>query len=81
MHMLRRLLVYAAPGRTSRWRNAKVLAVLLVIVVPGGIALPIVYGIYGAIRHTFGPKTHSRSASAPVDGAAVSAPLDPESKT
>jgi hypothetical protein len=81
MHALRRLLVATARGRTTRWRNAKVVAVLLVIVVPGGIALPIFYGIYGAIRHTFAPKTHNRSASAPREGGdAVTAPPEPESR-
>jgi hypothetical protein len=82
MHPLRRLLFSASPARASGWRNTKVLALLLVIVVPGGIALPIVYGIYGALRHTFTPKTHNRSASAQVDDAAIiTAPLDPESRT
>ena len=77
MQALRRLFVTTAPGQTSRWRNAKVIALLVVIVVPGGIALPIVYGIYGAIRNTFTPKTHNRSAAAPAEGAASSTPLDP----
>ncbi len=80
MRALRRLFVYAAAGRPSRWRNAKVLALLLVIVVPGGIAIPIFYGIYGAIRHTFTPKTHTRSASALLDGGAVSETPEPESR-
>jgi hypothetical protein len=79
MHTLRRLFAKVSPAPTGRWRNAKVVALLLVIVVPGGIALPIFYGIYGAIRHTFAPKTHSRSASAPLEGVdAVTAPLEPE---
>ena len=75
MQSLRRLFVHASPG-ASRWRNAKVIALLLVIIVPGGIALPIFYGIYGAIRHTLTPKTHSRTPSAAVDASA--APLDSE---
>jgi hypothetical protein len=79
MQRLRRLFVHTSPG-ASRWRNAKVIALLLVIVVPGGIALPIFYGIYGAFRHTFAPKTHNRGASAPIEDATVPAPLEPESR-
>lgn len=81
MHKLRRLFVHAPRAVATYWRNPKALAVLLVIVIPGGFALPIVYGIYGAIRHSLTPKAQSRSATA-NDEIAAEAPaaLEPEAR-
>ena len=79
MHTLRRLFVYAPRAVATYWRNPKALALLLVIVVPGGFALPIVYGIYGAIRHTLNAKAQSRSAAV-NDELAAEVPAVPEAE-
>jgi len=59
MHALRR--IFALPPRRAlaRLRYPKTLAALLIIVLPGGLVLPICYGLYGAIRHTLSTKAPS----------------------
>ena len=80
MHTLRRLFVYTPRAAAARWRHPKVLALLLVIIVPGGFALPIVYGLYGAIRHTLAQKAQAGSAAA-SDPIATEATVAVESET
>lgn len=81
MHTLRRLFVHTPRAIATHWRDPKALALLLVIVMPGGFALPIVYGLYGAIRHTLAPKAQTRSAvSTDQIAAETPPPLEPEAR-
>lgn len=79
MHRLRRIFVHAPRERVARWGHRKALAALLVILMPGGFALPFVYGLYGAIRHTLTPKAHSRNA-APEQGGVSASTLENEAR-
>ena len=58
------LRLYAWNLRTaySRLTLRHVLAVFLVVIVPGGLVVPICCGIYGALRHTLTGKVAPRSA-------------------
>jgi len=60
----------------KRLRHPKTLALLLVLVIPGGFVLPVFYGLYGAIRYTLTPKAKPRSTAAPAEEAAT--PIKPE---
>jgi hypothetical protein len=77
MHLLRRILVRTPRNAIARWRHPKALALLLVVVIPGGIVLPIFYGLYGAIRHTLAPKTQSRNTTAPAEPTAAAVTIEP----
>ena len=60
MRTLRRFYAWTSGGALSRLSPRHLLAVFLVVIVPGGLVVPICYGIYGAIRHTLGGKAASR---------------------
>ena len=69
MPTLRRLTAWTSRGAFSRLSLRHGLALFLVVIVPGGLVVPICYGIYGALRHTLGGKAASRidaSMQAPI---------------
>jgi hypothetical protein len=53
---------------TVRLPAARVIALILIIVVPGGLVLPICYGLYGAIRHSLSTKVPNRGAAEEATG-------------
>jgi hypothetical protein len=62
MHTIRRLFVLQPRNFAARLRSPGAIAFLLVIVIPGGLMLPICYGLYGALRHTLASKVSNRTA-------------------
>ena len=60
MQTLRRLYAWNRDA-FSRLSFRHVLALFLVVIVPGGLVVPICCGIYGALRHSLSGKTPSRS--------------------
>ncbi len=62
MHTLRRIFVLPTRNTLATIRTSKAIALLLVIIIPGGLMLPICYGLYGAIRHTLSNKASPRTA-------------------
>jgi hypothetical protein len=46
----------------ARLSFARALALILVIVLPGGLFVPLCVGIYGAIRHSLAGKVSTRAA-------------------
>jgi len=77
MHSLRRpfrsLLALRPALAALRWPRALVL--LVIVLAPGGLVLPICYGIYGALRASFtGRPTEPAIMSAPLDQTGESRP-------
>jgi hypothetical protein len=60
MQTLRRRFAWTRRDAFSRPSLRHGLALFLIVIVPGGLVVPICYGIYGAIRHTLGGKVSSR---------------------
>jgi hypothetical protein len=63
MQNLSRLFARTSGNALSRLSCQRLLALFLVVVVPGGLVVPICYGIYGAIRLTLSGKTATRDAA------------------
>ena len=53
MHPLRHKYHELSRATLARFPYPKLTVFLLVVIIPGALVLPICYGIYGAIRHTF----------------------------
>jgi hypothetical protein len=66
MHTLRRLFAWTARDASSRVPKSRLIALLLIVILPGGLMVPIFCGIYGAIRHTLNGKFASRDLEATV---------------
>ena len=64
MQTLRRLYAWNARDAISRLSFRHVLALFLVVIVPGGLVVPLCYGLYGALRHSLSGKVASRGDSA-----------------
>ena len=60
MHTLRRLFALSPRDLVSRLSPRRLLALFLIIVVPGALVVPICCGIYGALRHSLGGKVGAR---------------------
>ena len=60
MQTLRRRFAWTPRDAFSRLSLRHGLALFLIVIVPGGLVVPICYGIYGALRHTLGSKVSSR---------------------
>jgi hypothetical protein len=55
----------------ARLSTAKALALLLVVVLPGGFFVPLCVGIYGAIRHSLSGKVATRGTESAVANPAL----------
>ena len=64
MQTLRRLHAWNARDAFSRLSLRHLLTLLLVVIVPGGLALPLFYGLYGALRHSLSGKVAARGETA-----------------
>jgi hypothetical protein len=64
MHTFRRLFAWHARDASSRVPTSRVIALLLIVILPGGLMVPIFCGLYGAIRHTLTGKAGSRDIEA-----------------
>ena len=64
----------------SRLSYKRLLALFLLVVVPGALVVPLCYGIYGALRLTLAGKGAAREAATPEDAStfAQSAARNPE---
>ena len=58
-----RSLIATSRDALSRLSCQRLLAFLLVVVVPGALVVPICYGIYGAIRLSLSGKAATRAAT------------------
>ena len=67
METLRRMFAWTAFDATPRGSAVRWFALLLIVILPGGLVVPICCGIYGAIRQTLS----GNAAKATVDAAAV----------
>ncbi|HEX2828661.1 MAG TPA: hypothetical protein VHP37_20065 [Burkholderiales bacterium] len=63
MQNLRRLFAWTSRDALSRLSCQRLLSLFLVVVVPGGLVVPICYGLYGALRLTLSGKAATRVAS------------------
>ena len=62
MQTLRRLYAWNARDALSRLSLRNLLALFLIVVVPGALIVPLCCGIYGALRYTLAGKSGSRTA-------------------
>ena len=53
MHPLRHRYQELSRATLARFPYPKLAVFLLIVVIPGSLVLPICYGIYGAIRHSW----------------------------
>ena len=62
MQTLRRFATWNAWDAFSRLSFRQVLALFLVVIIPGGLVVPLCCGIYGALRHSLAGKSAADSA-------------------
>ena len=72
MNTLRSLFAWTSRDALSRLSMPRLLALFLILIVPGGLVVPICCGIYGALRHTLSSKVASRS----IETAPAASPLE-----
>jgi hypothetical protein len=58
MQTLRRLYACNPRDAFSRLSLRRLLALCLVVIVPGGLVVPLCYGLYGALRHSLSGKAN-----------------------
>lgn len=75
MHSLRRYLAWPSRNALSRLSYPRLLALLLVVIVPGGLVVPLCAGLYGALRLTFCSKSANR-----IDPLAPPAVVEPRDR-
>ena len=63
MPTLRRLFPRIDWDACLRMPTSRLIALLLVVIVPGGLVVPLFCGIYGAIRHTLSGNVASRGVA------------------
>ena len=68
MHKLRRLFAWTRRDDSSRMPTSRLVALVLIVVLPGGLFVPIFCGLYGALRHSLAGKVAARGvdSGAPV---------------
>jgi hypothetical protein len=71
MHTLRRFFAWTTRHTSSRVPTSRLIALLLIVILPGGLVVPLFCGIYGAIRHTLAGKVASRDIEATALAAAA----------
>ena len=64
METLRRIFAWTAFDVAPRGSSSRWLALLLIVILPGGLVVPICCGIYGAIRQTLAGNDSKRTVEA-----------------